>query len=241
MTSLSATTAASTASTMTKDTTARPLLVGAALATVYLTWGSTYLANCAAVGLLLPAAGQGLVTVAEHRAAPSGLTALVVAGVPLWVICLRVTGGPPTGALLVVVVASAAWALGTWLQPRLMLPEDTFMVVAYELLVGGTVLTLLGLLGGQRAAPAAYSRDTWLAWGFLIVVGSVLVLTAYNWLFRTTGVSLVATYAYVNPAVALLLGWLLLGEPVTAVTLAWAAVVVVGVALVVGAERRTGR
>ena len=310
-------TAKATAWTTTRAATGRPLLVGAALATVYLAWGSTYLAismmveemptllgsgaraltaslllaagvaawrgagrlrvsrrqlaNCASVGLLLPVAGQGLVTVAEHRGAPSGLTALLVAAVPLWVVCLRVlsddrpptrsivgvgvgfagvaglvtdtsgTGGPPAGALLLVVVASAAWALGTWLQPRLMLPEDPFVVVVYELLIGGTVLTLLGLLGGQRAAPATYSHEAWLAWSFLVVVGSVVALTAYNWLLRTTSVSVVATYAYVNPAVALLLGWLVLSEPVTAVTLAWAAVVVVGVALVVSAERRTRR
>lgn len=229
------------------------------------------LASCAAIGLLLPVAGQGLVTVAEHRGAPSGLTALLVAGVPLWVICLRVlsgdrpparsvvgvgvgfagvvglvlgtggTGGPPTGALLVVAVASAAWALGTWLQPRLVLPEDPFVVVVYELLVGDTVLTLLGLLGGERAAPATYSREAWLAWGCLVVVGSVLALTAYTWLLRTTSVSVAATYACVNPAVALLLGWLVLSEPVTAVTLACAAVVVVGVALVVGGERGVRR
>jgi drug/metabolite transporter (DMT)-like permease len=294
---------------------ATPLLLVAALGTVYVAWGSTYLAvrvmvgempallgsgtravtagvllavglaifggwqrlrvtrrqfaGCALVGLLLPVGGQGLVTVAEDRGAPSGLTALLIAAVPLWIICLRAmsgdrprlrsvagvvlgfagasaliageggAGAAPTAALLIVVLASMSWALGTWLQPRLELPANAFTMVVYEMLVGGAVLTLLGVARGERVSVASYSAETWSAWAFLVVVGSIVALTAYNWLLQSTSVSVVSTYAYVNPAIALFLGWLILSETITATTLVGAAVVVAGVALVVTAERRS--
>ena len=192
------------------------------------------------IGVLLPVAGQGLVTIAEYRGAPSGLTALLVAAVPLWVMCLRTVAGDrprpravvgvilgfagaaaliagqgatnaaPTSALLIVLVASMSWALGTWLQPRLRLPADPFTVVVYEMLVGGTVLTVIGVAQGEHFAPASYPAEAWTAWAFLVVVGSIVALTAYNWLLRSTNVSVVATYAYVNPAIAVFLGWLIL-------------------------------
>jgi drug/metabolite transporter (DMT)-like permease len=225
------------------------------------------LAGCAVIGLLLPVGGQGLVTVAEHRGAPSGLTALLVAAVPLWVACLRALtgdrpparsvagvllgfvgaaalivgpGGPgtPTSALLIVLVAGMSWALGTWLQPRLGLPADPFTVVVYEMLVGGVVLTVMGAVQGEHFAPSAYTARAWSAWAFLVVVGSILALTAYNWLLRTTNVSVVATYAYVNPAIAVFLGWLVLREPITSTTILGATVIVAGVVLVVAAESR---
>ena len=293
----------------------RPLLV-AALGTVYVAWGSTYLAvrvmvdempalmgsgtralaagvlmaagltvwggvrrlrvtrpqlvGCVVVGLLLPVGGQGLVAVAEDRGAPSGLTAVLVAAVPLWVGCLRglvgdrppprsvagmvvgfagvvvlITarggGAGPTWPLLIVVLASMSWALGTWLQPRLQLPANPFVLVVYEMLVGGTVLTVLGVARGEHFAPASYTGRAWSAWVFLLLVGSILALTAYNWLLRSTSVSLVSTYAYVNPAIAVFLGWLVLSEAITATTLLGTAVVVAGVVLVVTAERRRGR
>jgi drug/metabolite transporter (DMT)-like permease len=291
-----------------------PLRLAAALGTVYVAWGSTYLAigvmveemppllgsgtralaaggllalglmawggggrlrvtraqlaSCAVVGLLLPVAGQGLVTIAEDEGAPSGLTALLVAAVPLWVACLHavagrrpsatsavgmvigfagaalliarhgVHGSAPAGALLLVGVASMSWAFGSWLTPRLPLPENSFVVVVYEMLVGGTVLCLSGWARGEQFAALTYSARAWAAWAFLVVVGSVVALSAYNWLLRTTSVSIVATYAYVNPVIAVWLGWLVLGEPVTRTTLLGAATVVSGVALVVTAERR---
>ncbi len=291
----------------------RPLLVVAAMGTVYVVWGSTYLAlwvmveemppllasglravtagallatvlavrggpsrlrvtrtqlaACALMGLLLPVLGQGLVTVAEDGGAPSGLTALLIAAVPLWVACYRtlagdrppgrtvlgvcvgfagaavliagngVGGAVPTWALLTVVVASVAWALGSWLQPHLQLPRDPFVVVVYEMLVGGAVLTTAGLCRGEHFDPAAYSARSWAAWTFLVLVGSILAFSAYAWLLQTTAVSVVVTYAYVSPVVAVFLGWLILSEAVTLDTLVGAVIVVSGVALVVGAER----
>jgi drug/metabolite transporter (DMT)-like permease len=196
------------------------------------------------------------------------LTALLVAAVPLWVACIRALAGdrPPvtsiagvlvgfggvatllaghgahgsaaTGALLIVVAASMAWACGSWLQPRLPLPADPFVVVCYEMLIGGTLLSLLGTVRGEHFTPRSYSVGAWLAWAYLLLVGSVLALTAYNWLLRATSVPVAATYAYVNPVIAVFLGWLLLREPASATTLLCATVVVLGVALVLASEGR---
>ncbi len=175
----------------------RALAAGALLAVGLAVWGGVeqlrltrpQLVGCALVGLLLPVGGQGLVAVAEDRGAPSGLTAVLVAAVPLWVGCLRglvgdrpprrsvagmvvgfagvvilVVGGGgagtgPTWALLIVVLASMSWALGTWLQPRLTLPANAFALVVYEMLIGGTVLTVLGAARGEHFDPAAYTGE----------------------------------------------------------------------------------
>ena len=254
----------------------RALAAGALIAAFLTAWGgakrlrvtSAQLAGCAVVGLLMPVMGQGLVAIAEDGGATSGLTALLVAGVPLWVACIRTLSGDrpgvpslvgviigfggaaaliadnsadgaaPTWALLLVVLASMAWACGSWLHPRLRLPADPFAVVVYEMLIGGGVLTIVGISRGEAFTPGSYSAQAWAAWAFLVLVGSVLGLTAYNWLLQSTSVSLAATYAYVNPVVAVFLGWLILSEPVTGSTLVGAAVVVAGVALVVASEAR---
>jgi len=291
----------------------RKLLVVAALATVYLVWGSTYLAlwimveemppllgsglraltagtllafvlaatrrgwrslrvtrqqlaGCALIGLLLPVLGQGLVTIAEDGGAPSGVTALLIAAVPLWIAAYRamsgdrpsattlmgvlvgfagagiliahdgIAGSAPTWALLTVVVASMAWAFGSWLLPRLALPSDPFVLVVYEMLVGGSILCVLGAAGGEHFSPTEYSMRAWGAWAFLVVVGSIIAFSAYAWLLQTTPVSVVSTYAYVSPVVAVFLGWMVLSEPVTTATIAAAAIIVSGVALVVSSE-----
>jgi drug/metabolite transporter (DMT)-like permease len=226
------------------------------------------LAGCALIGLLLPVLGQGMVTVAENGGAPSGLTALLIAAVPLWVVLYRVLSGErpagrtlvgivigfggvaalltanglggsfPAWTLAVVVFAGLCWAFGSWLQPRIRLPRDPFVLVAYEMLVGGGLLIVLGLAGGERLDPLAYSARSWMAWGYLVLFGSVVAFSAYVWLLQSAAVSLVATYAYVNPLVAVFLGWLILAEPVTLATLVGGTVVVLAVAVVVSGELR---
>jgi drug/metabolite transporter (DMT)-like permease len=291
----------------------RPMLVGAALAIVYVVWGSTYLAirmmveempplvgagvrfltaglivagvlvarggprrmvvtgrelaGCALIGLLLPVLGQGSVTIGENGGAPSGITAVLIAAVPLWVICYRILSGErparrtlagvflgfggvavlitangvggafPPWTIAVVVLAGLSWAFGSWCQPRLPLPRDPFVVVVYEMLVGGGVLTVLGLASGEGFHPLDYSARSWVAWAYLVGFGSVVAFSAYVWLLQSAAVSLAATYAYVNPLVAVLLGRLILAEPVTMPTIVGGAVVVVAVAVVVSSER----
>src|SRR3954467_1570501 len=104
------------------------------------------------------------------------------------------------------------------------------------MLGGGAVLTIGGLAGGEAFDPASYSTRSWAAWAYLVLIGSVVAFSAYVWLLQTAAVSLVATYAYVNPLVAALLGWLVVAEPVTMSTIVGGAVVVLAVATVVGSE-----
>jgi drug/metabolite transporter (DMT)-like permease len=229
------------------------------------------LLGCALIGLLLPVLGQGMVTVGENGGAPSGITALVIAAVPLWVICYRIMSGErpgnrtlagvavgfggvamliaanglggsfPAWTMAVVMLAGLSWAAGSWLQPRLRLPRDPFVVVAYEMLVGGGILTVAGLLSGEEFNPSTYSTRSWAAWTYLVLLGSVVAYSAYVWLLQSAAISLVATYAYVNPLVAVFLGWLILAEPVTTWTLVSGAIVVGSVAVVVRSELASRR
>jgi drug/metabolite transporter (DMT)-like permease len=121
-------------------------------------------------------------------------------------------------------------------QPRLWLPEDVFVTTVYEMLFGGIMLVALGLVSGERFT-GSYDARTWIALAYLVVFGSVIAFTAYVWLVANAPISFVATYAYVNPVVAVFLGWLVLSEPLTGAVLAGGGIVVLAVALVIGAER----
>lgn len=225
------------------------------------------LLSCALIGLLLPVLGQGMVTVAENGGAPSGLTALLIAVVPLWVLLYRVLSGErpkwttvagvllgfvglaallvsngvaadfPFWTMALVVFSAASWAFGSWLQPRLRMPRNAFVAAVYEMLIGGALLMAVGLAGGEPIDLGAYSAQSWAAWAYLVVFGSVVAFSAYVWLLQAVPVSLVATYAYVNPLVAVFLGWIVLSEAVTPPIMAGGAVVVAAVALVVSTER----
>jgi len=224
-------------------------------------------AGCALLGILLPAGGNGLVTVAEHKGAPSGIAALLVAAVPLWVVCYRYAAGDrpsrrtlsgvllgfaglayligSTGfggqvkvtACLIIVVATLCWSFGSWFQARLALPADPFVTTTYEMLTGGAVLLGGGLVSGERISLHSYTGSSWLAWGYLVTFGTVVAFSAYVWVLANARISLVATYAYVNPVVAVFLGWVVLSEPLTWPILIGGAVVVSAVAIVVGSER----
>ena len=143
----------------------------------------------------------------------------------------------------VVVVATLSWAIGSFLSGRLALPGDPLVATVWEMLLGGVVLVVVGLLAGEGPALhlAAVPARAWFAWAYLVTAGSMLGYTAYVWLLGHAPLSLVSTYAYVNPAVAVLLGWAILAEPVTGIVLAGGALVVAGVALVVSAERPSRR
>jgi drug/metabolite transporter (DMT)-like permease len=254
----------------------RYLAAGAILAAILVLrsgWGRLRatrreLLGCATLGLLLPCLGNGVVVVGESMGAPSGIAALLVAAVPLWVVVYRSsTGDRPSrqtvigvglgfaglvglisasgiggdvrvGACLVVVAATVAWSFGSWSTPRLTLPHDPFVVTVYEMLFGSGFLLLGALVRREDIVPAGGSLDSWLAWGYLVTFGSVVAFTAYVWVLQAAPISLVATYAYVNPVVAVFLGWLILDEAVTSAIVIGGGVVVASVALVVSAERR---
>ena len=288
------------------------LLVWAALWTVYIVWGSTYLAlrvlvetipplistggrfllagslmlgvlallrravrvtraeaaSCLLVGSLM--AGAVATVATAEQDVPSNLAALLVACVPLWVLLLRrfggehiaprlvlaviigfagvglllqpggQTGGAPLASLLLVVCSTPAWATGSYLSRRVALPPDPLVSVGWQMLLGGSVVALAGVVAGEpwHVDVSGFSTESVLAWLYLALIGSALAFTAYTWLLRNAPLSRVATYAYVNPVVAIALGWLILDETVTGITIAGAAVVVLAVAIVVQGEAR---
>jgi drug/metabolite transporter (DMT)-like permease len=224
--------------------------------------------GAAVVGLLLLAFGNGAVAIAEQTV-PSGLAALLVAAVPLWLMLLRVGGGerprPLTwlgvligfgGAALlslsggdtsakpwsvaILVLGTISWAVGSRFSPRLGLPKDPLVATLYEMTIGGLAMVLIGVLRGEpgRLHISAIDTKGWLALAYLVGFGSLLAYSAYSYLLANAPISLIGTYAYVNPVVAVFLGWLILSEDVTTKIMIGGLVVVLGVALVVTAERR---
>jgi drug/metabolite transporter (DMT)-like permease len=231
------------------------------------------LVAAALMGVLLLAGGPGLVTVAE-RDAPSGLAALLIASVPLWIVVLRSTVGreriarrtlvgvavgfaglallllpgsrpaeATAGGVALVLLAAFLWATGTFLSPRVPMPPDLLVSTAWQMIFGGTVLLVCAVLAGEpgdlHLADAATKSVLGFVW--LVTAGSWVAFTAYAWLVQNAPVSQVATYAYVNPLVAVVLGWAILDETISVGTIAGAALVVASVAAIVSREsaRRT--
>lgn len=229
------------------------------------------LRGAAIVGVLLLAGGNGGVVLGE-RTVPSGLAALLVAMVPLWLIVFRFGAGerprlltwagvlvgflglavlvlPGGGAggttvgIAFIVGASLSWSVGSFLSPRMPMPANPFVATVWEMLAAAIALLVLGTVRGERLTDfAGASASSWIALGYLVVFGSLVAYTAYVWLLQNAPLSLVSTYAYVNPVVAVILGAIILAEPLTAPIVAGGAIVVAGVALVVRAEgtRRRG-
>jgi drug/metabolite transporter (DMT)-like permease len=217
----------------------------------------------AAVGGLLLFVDTGGVAWAEQRVA-SGLTALLVASVPLFTALLDraffgvrlgpgALAGVATGlfgvALLVgpsthidpvgagvILVAAFAWAAGSAYARVAPLPRAPFLSAAMQMLCAGALLAVAGVLGGElgRVHPSSVSLASVAAFGFLVVFGSIVAFTAYGWLLRSGAPSmLVSTYAYVNPAVAVLLGWAFAGESVGGKEVAAGAVILASVGMLV--------
>ena len=152
--------------------------------------------------------------------------------------------------IVVIVGAALCWASGSFLSGRLPLPEDPFVAAVWQMALGGTALWVVGLSRGELTGTnvledpfgflATISTRSWMALAWLVVAGSVVAFTAYAWLLQNASISLVSTYAYVNPVVAVMLGWLILGETVTSAILVGGAVVVLAVVVVVSTERGRG-
>lgn len=203
----------------------------------------------AGIGALMLLGGNGLVSWAEQRV-PSGLAALIVASVPLWMTVLEaahrrqapsraVIAGLILGILSLgwlvapgrfggnghvdglgaaaLLLAALSWAIGSLYSRVAKLSVSTFTAVAMEMIAGGLVLWGAGLLVGEgaRLDPSAVSLRSGLALGYLILFGSLAGFSAYMWLLTVTTPARVSTYAYVNPIVAVFLGWAVAGEAVT--------------------------
>lgn len=277
-----------------------------ALTTVYVVWGSTYLAiavaertmppllmlsvrfvvaggllyawcvrrghvaaarpgrrewlAAAVIGALLLAASTGGLAVAE-MSVPSGLAALLVASIPLFMAILDRTvhgvripaaagigiltglagvamlagpsGGVGLSAGLLLLVAAVAWAVGSVYARIAPQPGSVMLATAMQMLAGGAVLGVVGAARGElgQVHPAAFSAASLGALAYLIVVGGLLAYTAYSWLLQNSSTPVLSSYAYVNPAFAVLLGWGFAGEHMGPRELVAGFVIVTSVAL----------
>lgn len=230
--------------------------------------GRSELASAAVVGLLLPGANAVLFVTEQH--VPIGLTSLIIASVPLWVLLLRLAvgerpdrvaslgllvgfagiavlvrpggGSGPLGYLLLTVAAAISWAVGSFLSPRMAVPRDALVASGYETLIGGVVLAVIGLAttAPSRLDPSGWSTRSIFGLVYLILVGSVVGYTAYAWLLGNAPLGQVATYAYVNPVVAIALGVIVLDEQLTLRVVLGALLILAAVAIVVRRESEAG-
>jgi drug/metabolite transporter (DMT)-like permease len=284
-----------------------PAAVAAALATVYLVWGSTYLAiritdrtmppllmssvrflvagsalyafasrgrarptgrqwaAAAIVGAALLLVGNGGVAWAETRL-ESGLAALIVAIIPLWValmdraffgrrlsapalaglvvgfggvaLLVRPGGGGDIVAMLALVGATAAWAGGSLYARGAALPESPLLSASMQMLSASVFLGIAGLATGEASGVHAdsFSAKPVLALTYLVLVGSLVAFSAYAWLLKNVRISIVSTYAFVNPVVAVALGTVFLDEHIGWTTITAGAAIVVAVVLIVTAR-----
>ncbi|HEX4441078.1 MAG TPA: drug/metabolite exporter YedA [Thermoanaerobaculia bacterium] len=228
----------------------------------------------AIIGALMLLGGNGLVTWAEQRVS-SGIAALIVASVPIWMTVIdaihrrerphgvvllglaiglggiafliapgQFAGGTrvdPLGAAALL-TAALMWSIGSLYGRRAKLPSSTLLATAMEMIAGGAVLFLASAVTREWGgfSLSAVSARSALSLSYLVVAGSLLGFTAYVFLLRATTPARVSTYAYVNPVVAVLLGWAMLGEALTPRILIAAAVIVAAVALIIrhGAQRK---
>ena len=285
------------------------ILTGA-LATLYVVWGSTYLAIAILVDAVPPltaagarfllagsllalflflvrhrrrvvvrraevlaAAGVSVLTIfaafsllflGETRV-PSGLAAVLIASIPLWVVVLRMIarervdrlivaavaagfvgvggmllpGAHPAAPLLwmfVILGAALAEALGSFASQRVHLPEDPLVSATAQMLFAGALTLVVGVAAGERVELDEISFGGIAALAYLVVPGSLLAYTAFVWLLQNASVSTATSYAYINPVVALILGWAIADEPVGELTFLSAAVIVAAVAIVLTRE-----
>jgi drug/metabolite transporter (DMT)-like permease len=170
----------------------------------------------------------------------AGFWAVLVgfAGVALLLRPGEQSGDATVLGLAACVGVAAMWATGSFASPRLQLPRDPLVSTGWQMLLGGLVCVAAGLVLGEAPEVdfATFSTRSVVALAYLVVFGSWVAFTAYAWLLQNAPISKVSTYAYVNPVVAIILGWLILDEVITPVTLVGAAIIVASVALVVRIE-----
>jgi drug/metabolite transporter (DMT)-like permease len=284
-----------------------PAAVAAALATVYLVWGSTYLAirvtdrtmppflmssarfliagaalylfasrgrsrptlqqwgAAAIVGAALLLVGNGGVAWAETRL-ESGLAALIVAIIPLWValmdraffgrrlspaavaglvvgfggVALLVGpgGGGDVTAAIALLVTTSAWAGGSLYARGAALPESPLLAASMQMLTASVFLGITGLVTGEASGIHAdsFAAKPVIAFVYLVVVGSLIAFSAYAWLLKNVRISTVSTYAFVNPVVAVALGGLFLDEAISVTMIVAGAAIVLAVVLIVTAR-----
>lgn len=150
------------------------------------------------------------------------------------------SGGLHAAGLVAVLGASIFWAIGSIYSRHAMHGTDLFMASALQMLGGGCALVVVALIHGDFGAFdfAAISGRSWAAYFYLIGAGSLVGFSTFVWLMKHSTPARVATYAYVNPIVAVFLGWLLLGEPITSRTLVASAIIVAAVVIITVQKNR---
>jgi len=223
--------------------------------------------SAAVVGAFMLVGGNGLVTWSEQQV-PSGMAALVVATVPLWMAFfdwlsfdkIRPTARTAAGLILgfiglglligprlalgtaeigwfswfILFLAPIMWSFGSLHSRRANLPKNVFMSTALEMATAGVLLLLAGLLTGEGAAfdVAQISARSLIALLYLTIFGSIVAFTAYIWLLKNVQATRATTYTYVNPVIAVLLGWLILDEPISRKMIVAAAIIFLAVIMI---------
>lgn len=221
----------------------------------------------AASGVLLWLGGNGLVTFAEQRA-ESGLAALMVASMPIWSALIEavvdrrwpsrqfaiplligfsgilVLSVPSLGsgnradtiALIALIVATITWAIGSVLQARKKVNLKPQVSAAFQMLFGALGFAIVVQLVGEPLPNP--TGEAWAAWVYLVVFGSIIAFSSYVTALNKLPTRIVMTYSYVNPVLAVFLGWLILDEAVTGWTIAGSVLVLLGVTGVFRARRK---
>ena len=223
-------------------------------------WGAA-----AIVGAALLCVGNGGVAWVETRL-ESGLAALIVAIIPLWfavmdraffgrrlsapaivglvvgfagvALLVRPGGGGPVLPMLALVVTTAAWAGGSLYARGAALPQSPLLSASMQMLAASAFLAVAGLAKGEARSIHAdtFSTKPVIAFVYLVLVGSLIAFSAYAWLLKNVRVSIVSTYAFVNPVIAVALGTVFLNETIGWSTVAAGAAIVVAVVLIVTAR-----
>ena len=229
--------------------------------------------DSAIVGALLLGGGMGMVAFGEQTV-PSGIAAILIAMMPVWVAVLggifygerlprlamlgivvgfigvAILVGPsavggagafdPIG-IAAILLSPIAWSTGSlFASHRAVLPKRPLVATGLQMLLGGLVLAAMAIMTGELSGfdVGAVSRSSFIAFVYLTLIGSLLAFTAYGWMLRVAPLPLVATYAYVNPVVAVILGSLILGETIDARTVVAGAIIISAVVLIVTARGR---
>jgi len=217
------------------------------------------------IGALLLLGGNGAVCWAQQKV-PSGVTALIIATVPLWTVLLEwlwlrrpapswlvLTGvllgfgglwllirpdaeqaGIPLTGGLVLLGAALSWSIGSILARKVPQVPSAFQATSMEMLAGGALLLLAGCLSGEvsELEHSVFSTRSLAALAYLIFFGALLGFTAYKYILKNTSPVLSSTYAYVNPVIAVFLGWAFAGEPLGQSTVAGAVCIIAAVFMI---------
>lgn len=231
------------------------------------------LRGAAFMGVSILGVSIGILSLAL-RFVPSGIAALIVSVMPLWIIFFRLHAGdrpsritslgvgvgliglvlmllpggttPVNGAStpqvaiwsIAIACGSFSWAFFSYRSTKYKQPKEPLTTAVIELAAAGIFLVIIGALLGERWDFGVITTESWVGWCYL-VLASATAYGAFVWLLNNAPMSLVATYAYVNPVVAVILGFVILNEAITSDVIIGLSIVVGGVVLVVTGERRT--